>query len=117
MTPKMKTFGSLGVTLLPLCLLVILIAVGRENDLWIVLFLATILSRGVIGLGWLLHMLRNKEVEQAHKILWAVVLFLEAWAMVCVGSLGVAELVYWYRHVYRSYEIDRMHHAMRGEEL
>lgn len=119
MNAKTRTFLTLGVTLIPLLLWSLLLFVDRGGDHegGTVFFLLTlaIISRGVVGMGWLIHLLRNRDVEQTHKLFWAIALFSESWLIFCFGALGIVELVYWFRHVYRPYEVDRMYQAMREE--
>lgn len=116
MNARTKTFLLLGVTLLPVVFWsILLLDVFLESDRFVPWFVAAISLRGVVGLFWLIHMLRNREITQVHKVLWAIGLCLEAFGSLCFGSFGIIELVYWFYHVYQPYQVDRMYQAMRDE--
>ena len=114
MSPKTRTFLSLSLNLLP-CLLwaIALIGFGIEvgsevkselHPFYLPIALFAYLVRMVLNLVWLVHMLRNPNVDQIHKVFWALGLMLEGFFSACLGAFGVVCLMYWYKQVYTPYK-------------
>ena len=128
LSSKTKTFLSFAFTLIPLFAGAMLIAsyggteglASQENSLAVGLFLFTPASRFFVNVCWIVYVIRQRGIEQTHKVFWSLGLLAEATAMMCAGAFGLllsasglVGMLCWYNHIYKPYKEERFYEAMQ----